>query len=475
MESERDHRRKGLDIGKTFLLEGKRHQVVTKRWGILSLVCFIMLLDVFGCGNFSFVNDITSSYFGITPAITDLQAIANLLGRVASAAVICAIGGWVALRQIILLACGLHGLGSLLITIGIVSKIFGLLAAGMFLSGCAAAIIMSVGQQVSVNWFPMHERGKVTALSLASRRLSSLLSNLIATRATGLSYSHQQLERMTMQPKMTEGVHHRFLIVFAGIFGSLSLSSLFCFILTAIFVSDKPPVRDYEEQLGLPPKESTPFFAMSTSYSILRELKEVVEISRDRPLKIFFILYAFAMTDRAYDATLISSLVLKEFPRSNDQFVGLMFVSGILIATFSGPLVGQILDTYSKPRLTTVCVASLLILAFAASVASFQFHSIVSVFVSYVTLAASRNSLMICLKHRVSGITANQSSSSRFKANAIVNAGGVVTMIISTACVRALMDNFNSAFSVLLPVPFLVCFALSYIFLWSYLKDVKEI
>lgn len=464
---------KRLEIGNTFLLEGKRHRVVAKRWGISSLVCLISLLDAFGYSILSFINDVTSSYFEIEPAVTDLQAIADQVGIMTSVLGICMIGRWMTLRQITLLACVLQGCGAFLITIGVVSKIFGLVAGGMFLMGGGAGIMMSVGILVTVNWFPLHERGKATALSSASRILASMFSNIVATRTMGISYSHQQLELITTHRETAENLNHRFKTVFSSIFGFLSLSSMVCCILTIIFVADKPPICESEKRFEGPLTEDTPLIGTSSSYSIITEMKDVVTLFRNGPFAVFFILFSFAFADRAYDATLISSLVLKEFPHSNDQFVGLMYICGIILAAISGPSVGQILDKYSNPRLTIACCTSLLLLAFFASAASFQFHSIAGVFVSYLAVAASRYSLLVCLKHRESGITANQSSSIRLKAYSILTAGAIASLTISTICVRILMDNFSSAFGILFPVPFLVCILLSFRFLWRYQQDAK--
>lgn len=470
MESETKELLNETDDDSTFTLMGTKYYVIRKRWGVLALVCLIMILDMFTFSFFSYVNDVTSFYFGIEPAVTDLQATISFIGRLVPVALILLCGEWLSFRTVMILGTALNSIGAILITIGVLVKVYACVVVGSFLTGSATAILMAVSLLVSVNWFPPKERGKASSASWVSRRLSALISNQIATRAIGIS---GPLATNLNSTTDIEYVENQFKVAYSTVFGCLAILTFLCCLISRIYVTEKPP--PVVEELALESEntdEKTPMLGgkPSPSYNFKREMKDVTYILSDGSYAILTWVFGFMLMERPLGDVLISSLVLKEFPLADDQFVSIMFTMGIILATIFSPLTGQILDKFSHPRATFIIITFITTIALTAFSICFQIHSLEGVFVSFLIMWSTRDGVLVCLTHRFSAIAQKETDTIRMKASAPPVASTAITAAISITVIRYLLDNYTSAIAVLFPLPFLILSLLSYIFLWKYLR-----
>lgn len=465
------------DTEYTYTLQGKKYYIVGKRWTILALICLILLPDMFSFSFFAFINDLTSFYFDIPPAVTDVQATINLIGRMFSTIIVCFIGNLMSFRSITILGSALNALSAILVAIGVIYGLFSLVLFGMFVSGLGAAIVMALIQLVAVIWFPFRERGKANAAMWVARRTSYLFSSLISTRSMGIDYSYTELEEIEINDgNETAKIDLKFKAACSSTFGGLALMSIVCCLIAQFFLPEHPPLCESTQATNDPGEnsdESTPMLGEKPKYSFKKELKEIGELFSNPSFILIFLIYSFMMTERPLGSTLTSSLILAQFPDTNDQFVGIMLVIGIVLASIFSPITGVLLDKLTKPRLIYICIMIVSITGVIAFSVCFQVSSLTGVFASFLILWSTRDGVLVCMTHRLSAILSNKPNSSRIKGYTLPSAGTAICGAIATTCIRILLENVNSSAAVLFPLPFLLFGLFSYIFLWQYLRDPK--
>lgn len=455
----------------SFVYRGKRYRVVPKRWGMLLIVCWILLLDIITLAFFAFINDVTSVYFRTPPAVTDWLSTINLVARAAFGIIICFFSQRMSFRTIAMMASGLMTVANILIICGVSSRgNYGFVIVGQIFSGCAAAMVLSIIQLVAFNWFPLWERGKAVSFPWVTRRLSTVFSNLIATRSLGTFTLVSRSGNEIVEPSEESLLVFRFRFVFSIVYGLLALAALLCCVISRVYVNERPPVVKEEEDESCKPDESSSLVAQEP-FSLRKELEGLKYLFTDFSFNLIFTLYCFVLTVRPLFDILLSSLIIQAFPYLNDHIVGIMYCVGISLGSFGSPTAGQILDIFSRPRLTFLGFNGSVTIALCLFSISLYMQWFILSCISYVVLLFSRDATMVCLSHRITGTMTKESNAVRVKAFSLTGSVPFLSVAITAVIVRAILSSSNAAFAVLFPIPFLVLSSLAYVFLWKYLQD----
>lgn len=451
----------------TFIFQGKRYFITCKRWGILFLSCCILSFDIFCLYFFSFINDMTSVYFNVTPVMTDLLASLNFVGRTVGAIIVCLFSEWMKLRGITVYGSASNCISILLIAVGVFFGNFALSLFGMFLNGVLSGILMTIVQVITLAWFPFDERGKSGAAPWVVRRLTLMLSNIVATRSLGV----YEVTQGHISNNASEHFVHQFQVTFTGVFGLIALMTLLCCVVAAFYVTDTPSVYEGDDILPEQTGENTPLLHTSfNTKSLARQLKDLIVIFKDLSFIIYFCTYIFVSLDNPLGTMLISSLVIKEFPHIADRDVGIFFCIGILVGSFGSAVAGQILDKFAKPQITFICIALLSVTSLAGFSLSFHLHILSGVFAFYLLLWSARDALSVCMLHRLAEMTVHKSHSICVKTFSIAVTLSSLWVAISGFMIRLILKYSSPAISVLFPMPFFVLSIVSYIVFWRHFR-----
>lgn len=457
----------------TFVFQGKRYYVTPKRWGILLLSCCILSLDVFCFYFFSFINDMTSIYFNVSPAMTDLLASLNMVGRTVGAIAVCIFSDWMTLRGITVYGSALNSISVLCVAIGVYTRKFVLALLGMFLNGAFSGILITIVQVITMTWFPLHERGKSSAAPWVVRRLTLMLSNIIATRSLGADVIMQagNVSEATTSSAVLKHFIHQFQTTFTIVFGVIAFMTLLCCVIARIYVTDRPAVC---EDGDIPPEEldeSTLLLQTgSTSYTFVRQVQDLILIFKDISLIIYFCTFIFATLDNPLGTMLISSLVIDAFPKTTDQIVGIAYCIGIVVGSLGSAMTGQVLDKFAKPQITFICFALFSVVSLAGISLSFNLHILVGVFAFYLLLWFSRDALVVCILHRLAEMTIHRTHSIRVKTFSIAVTVSSLGIALTAYIIRIIENQSSPAVGVLYSMPFLVLSIVSYVVFWPHFR-----
>lgn len=452
-----------------FNFQGKRYRVTPKRWGILLLSCCILSLDAFCYYFFSFINDKTSFYFKISPGLTDMLTSFHIIGRAAGVIIVCFLTEWMTLRGITVYGSVGNCFAVLIIAIGVFCQTFWLTSCGMFLNGVFSGVLVAIVQVITMTWFPLNERGKASAAPWILRRLSMMLSNIIATRSLGV---HKVvITQNATQNIADEHFMQQFQRTFTGVFGLIAFLTMICCMFAWLYVSERPPL--YEESgddLTQIVDEITPTLNCERFREKLDDLWLII---KNLSFVLYFFLLAFVQMDTPLGTTLISSIVTTQFPEIDDGYVGIVLCIGITVGSVGSAMAGQILDKFSKPQTTYVCFALHSILSLASFSICSHLHLLPGVFGSYLLLWSARDALSVCMYHRFAAMTVDQTHSIRVKTFCIAIFAGCLAMAATASIIRLLMNHFTVAVGVLYPMPFLLLSVFIYVYFWRHFEGIN--
>lgn len=453
----------------TFLLGGKRYQVLPKRWGVLFIVSIILLLDTFSASFFGFINDISSTYFNVSPAVTDLLSTVNMIARSLFGFVVALGGRRLDFRTLALCTCATIVVGDLLIAAGVSSRQnFAIAVMGQILNGFGATMALTVSQMAPSNWFPDGERGRAVSIPWILRRLSPVVSNLVATQAVKLNQPLLKVKATTniSLPGMAEGEQdllHRFRISFQSAYLSLSVVAIICFIFSFFYIANYPTLKRGETST---PEET------NRSWSLFEELKEIVTLFKNGKYDLLFVMYLLILSVRPMTEWMLSSIVLAGFPELSDSVVGIMFCVGYSIGSMGPPTGGWVLDKCKRPKLTFFIG----ILSVISAIGTFSFaiciQNQVLLFISYIGITFFRDFCFVCISHSFVHIMSTEDNAMKVRGFSIAGSVPWFSLAIYTAIMRNVLTNFGPVLTVLIPIPFHVMACTLYLLLYFPSKRV---
>lgn len=450
------------DSEDTFLLSGKRYQVLPKRWGVLFIVSTILLLDTFSASFFGFINDISSTYFNVSPALTDLLSTVNMIARSVFGFVVALGGKLLDFRSLALYTCATIVVGDLLIAAGVSSRRnFAIAVLGQVMNGFGATMALTVSQMAPSNWFPNEERGRAVSIPWILRRLSPVFSNLVATQTVKME---QPLLKVKIAPNMSlpgivEREHEllsRFRLSFQTAYFTLSLVAILSFALSYLYITNYPPLKRNETA----PEE------IHKKWNLLEEIKGIVLLFKNGQYDLLFVMYVLILSVRPMTEWMVSSIVLAGFPELSDSVVGIMFCVGYSIGSMGPPTGGWVLDKCKRPKLTFFIGILLAMISMGTFSFAICIQNLPLLFVSYVGITFFRDFCFVCISHSFVQTLSTEDNAMKVRGFSIAGSVPWFSLAIYTAIMRAVLTNFGPVLTVLIPIPFHVIACTLYLVLY---------
>nr|XP_039274043.1 feline leukemia virus subgroup C receptor-related protein 1-like [Styela clava] len=441
------------------LLSNTPYILTPKRWWILFIVSSILFLDSFSASFFGFINDVTSEYFETTPAATDFLSTVNMLSRSVFGFVLAMGGEQFNFRSLALAATGTIVAGDLLITAGVSSRrnmvIVGM---GQIMNGFGATITLTLSQMAPSNWFPENERGRAVALPWILRRLSPVLSNIVATRTIRQGYYSIDNVNTTTRYFDNNDLMTNFRTSFQISYLVLTGIALAGFVLAQLYVTDYPPRADGQK---MPPR------ANNYTWRPLTELKGIFSLFVNGQYVLLLFMFVLQLSLRPMVEWMLSSIIIVAFPELDDGTAGIVFIVSYVIGAFGSPTGGFILDQFRRPKVTLVfgqCAAIVSCCMFSLGV---YLQSFPLVFVSDVLSAFFRDLCFVCISHSLIETMYNEPADTKVRAFSISGSVPWFSLALYTGIVRYVLQHGGAALSVLIPIPFHVIAGILYILFYK--------
>ena len=223
-------------------------KVYHRRWFVLFLLIWLLLVQTFTCLNFGLMNIILVDYFQTTYSAVDWMVLGNYVGAFVAAPFV----GWLALKKILscrraMISAGvLEGLNLILIITGFLQPdLFGVVVLGQTFGGLANAIIWTVPSSLVQLWFKESQIGLATGLSAVGMSAGAITAYILPSQ-------------VILPPKVTNtanvtdptgiGWFRCDKLTYQGIFSALLVSVICVVLVLVVFVPEQPDKPPSEAQ-----------------------------------------------------------------------------------------------------------------------------------------------------------------------------------------------------------------------------------
>lgn len=441
------------------LLAERRQKILAKRWIILLIVCSIVTLDTFSASFFGFINDVSSQYFNVDPQQTDFLSTVNTIARSAFGFVLALGGGMLHLRFLAAATCVTILVGDSLILTGVSSRLnFSIVIIGQALNGFGAALAITLSQLTASTWFPQSERGRAVSVPWIFRRLSPVISNLIATQVVKIAdaQSASDLNATASDSDREQIQIDRFRISFQYAYVCLSGIALLSFVTSNVFITNGP-----SSIAGIQPVQR------GQSWNVLAQLRGICDLFKDWQYCLLFMMYVLILSVRPMTEWLVSSIALAGFPDMTDSTVGVMFCVGYSVGSLGSPTGGWVLDKFKRPKLTFAFGTVSVMVALGMLSLAINQHSRSMLFVSFMAATFSRDFCFVCINHSLVETLNSKSNAVQVRGFSIAGSAPWFTLAVYTAIIRSVLTRYGPILTALFPLPFHVIALVLYLSIYS--------
>lgn len=410
-----------------------------RKWIILILVTGIFLVRSYGVTCFATVNDVTSAYFHIQPAKTDLLSTIIFVSKALACVVIAIFSEKLTPRFLIMAAVSAVAVGNVLVAIAISERSsYPVAVLGQGLNGLAAAALNTVPALVSMTWFPRTENGLAFSIPWAASRMSLALSGIISTHTFNLSrtFHHKSSVLHSHAPAFSNATLTSFKFNFQITFFTLSGIAIVLHVLSNIFVVAK---------------SSTDVFNAKKGWSLLAQFEAIFALFKQRNFLALTFSNLLLLSIKPMVTVLLSSLILKSFPKLTDKTSGEIFCVASLVGAMGGPAAGFIIDRFNKSKIAALVGSIVLLLSCSMVVLAFHVGKVLMLYFAFTLVVFFREFTFVSI---TKVLMVNVSSNNKLRLASVFMTVPLMAVMGYSYAMRMLLRHGFVLLAVAFPLPF---------------------